>query len=178
MTDEDIEYKDFHRAVIASASVPGAFPPTQVGDHLLIDGMTAYNTDTQATIDRCKQITGDDESLITIDIIQVHELSEIPQWSHSSPKAFQNFFRAHKLKSEYVGSDIVAGVMRAHPDIHWRHHIHQTNIATGFDELNFKPEVTHPLIEGGKADAKKAIDAMFFASTAATFLAQMDDAVL
>ena len=163
MTDEDIEYKDFHRAVIASASVPGAFPPTQVGDHLLIDGMTAYNTDTQATIDRCKQITGEDESLITIDIIQVHALDSVEQWDHRSPKAFQNYMRAHKMKSEFVGSDIVAGVQRAHPDIRWRHHIHQTNIASGLDELNFTPAVTGPLIDGGKADAKTAIAAKFYA---------------
>ena len=29
MTDESVDFKDFHKAVIASASVPGAFPPTR-----------------------------------------------------------------------------------------------------------------------------------------------------
>ena len=69
MTDEEIPFEDFHLAVIASASVPGAFPPTKLNDHLFMDGGTAYNTDVQATIDRCREITGNDDSLITIDII-------------------------------------------------------------------------------------------------------------
>ena len=54
---------------MGSASVPVAFPPTSFKGHLLMDGMTAYNTDVQATIDRCKEISGDNESLITIDIL-------------------------------------------------------------------------------------------------------------
>ena len=54
MTDEDIAFEDFHKAVIGSASVPGAFPPMHFNDHLFMDGMTAYNTDVQATIDRCR----------------------------------------------------------------------------------------------------------------------------
>ena len=86
--------------------------------------MTAYNTDTQATIDRCKQISGADESYITVDIIQVNNEDSVEEWEHSSPKALDNFMRAHKLKSNYVGSDVVEAVKRAHPDIHWRHHIH------------------------------------------------------
>ena len=68
-TDENVPYGDFHKAVLGSASVPGAFPPTAFQGHLLMDGMTAYNTDVQATIDRCKEISGNDESLITIDIL-------------------------------------------------------------------------------------------------------------
>ena len=57
-TDEDVAYEDFHLAVLGSASVPGAFPPMKFKGHLLMDGMTAYNTDVQATIDRCKEISG------------------------------------------------------------------------------------------------------------------------
>ena len=45
MTDDDVAYDEFHLAVIGSASVPAVFPPTSFHGHLLIDGMTAYNTD-------------------------------------------------------------------------------------------------------------------------------------
>ena len=68
--------------------------------------------------------------------------------------------RKYQLQNIYVGSDVVKAVKRAHPDIHWRHHIHQTTKAEGLDELSFEPKVTEPLIEGGKSDAKKALDAM------------------
>jgi len=73
-----------------------------------------------------------------------------------------------------VGSDVVKAVKRAHPDIHWRHHIYQSKKAEGTDELNFEPKVTHPLIEGGKQDAQKALDDMKtaeeMANVFATFL--------
>ena len=68
--------------------------------------------------------------------------------------------RKYQLQSIYVGSDVIKAVKRGHPDINWRHHIHQTDKAEGFDELEFGPDITKPLIEGGKSDAKKALDAM------------------
>jgi len=68
-TDENVEFKDFHTVVIGSASIPMEFPPTQFKDHLLIDGGTAYGLDVQATIDRCREITGNDDSKITIDFL-------------------------------------------------------------------------------------------------------------
>ena len=44
MTDENTPVDQLYLAVLASASVPGAFPPTEVDGRLLVDGMTAYNT--------------------------------------------------------------------------------------------------------------------------------------
>ena len=45
MTEHEVPFDDLPIAVLGSASVPGFFPATQYGKHLLIDGMTAYNTD-------------------------------------------------------------------------------------------------------------------------------------
>ena len=45
MTDEHIPFDELPHAVLGSASVPIAFPPTKWGGHLMMDGMTAYNTD-------------------------------------------------------------------------------------------------------------------------------------
>lgn len=69
MTDEDVAWEDFPYVTLASASVPGFFPPVPYKGHLLVDGGTAYNTDIEAAIDRCKKIVGDDESLITLDVL-------------------------------------------------------------------------------------------------------------
>ena len=44
LTDETIPIEDLHRAVVASASVPGIFPATEINGMKLVDGMTAYNT--------------------------------------------------------------------------------------------------------------------------------------
>ena len=110
MTDEDVAFEDFHIAVIGSASVPGAFPPTPFKDHLFMDGMTAYNTDVQATIDRCRQITGNDDKLITIDIIQCSSPDNVKQMPHPSTSALEYIERKYALHSVYVGSDVVKAV--------------------------------------------------------------------
>lgn len=44
LTNENTPFEDFHKAVIASASVPGFFPYTEYNGMKLVDGMTAYNT--------------------------------------------------------------------------------------------------------------------------------------
>ena len=44
LTDKTTPIEDLYKAVIASASVPGFFPPTELNGMKLIDGMTAYNT--------------------------------------------------------------------------------------------------------------------------------------
>ena len=133
-----------------------------------MDGMTAYNTDVQATIDRCKEISGDDESLITIDILQVTDPGSVQTWDKPAVCAYTNYQRKSALKGVYIGSDALKSTKRAHPHINWRHLIIQSKKATGTSELDFDPKTTHPLIEGGKEDAKKALHAMNM--SAETFL--------
>ena len=65
-----------------------------------------------------------------------------------------------------VGTDNIEAVKRAHPDINWRYLLNETNRATGMDELTFNAEILGRLIEGGKQDAKKAVEA----SDASNFL--------
>ena len=137
-----------------------------------MDGMTAYNTDVQATLDRCKEIVGDNDSRITVDIIQVSSPEHIMQWDHKpTMNAFKNLKRKRTLRNTYIGSDVIETVKRAHPDVHWRHSIVQTDKIEGADELNFSQEIVGPLIEGGKQDAKKALENMKMADDIATALA-------
>lgn len=44
LTDENTPFELLYKAVVASASVPGFFPPTELHGMKLVDGMTAYNT--------------------------------------------------------------------------------------------------------------------------------------
>ena len=92
-TDKEINFSDLPIAVLGSASVPVAFPPTAFKGHLLIDGMTAYNTDVQATIDRCKELVGRDESLITVDILQISAPNTVDEWDKPAKTAYSNYNR-------------------------------------------------------------------------------------
>ena len=158
-TDEDVPFDQFYKAVMGSASVPGAFPPTSFNGHLLMDGMTAYNTDVQATINRCKDIVGEYENNITIDVLQISSPATADVWDSPAKMAYSNYERASALKDAHVGGDQLEAVKRAHPHIHWRHEIVQSVKTTGTDELNFDQTVLQPLIDYGKQDAQTALAA-------------------
>ena len=105
MTDKEIDFKDLPIAVMGSASVPGVFPVTPYLGHHLIDGMTAYNTDVQATINRCKDIVGEYENNITIDVLQISSPATADVWDSPAKMAYSNYERASAIKDAHVGSD-------------------------------------------------------------------------
>ena len=150
MTDKEIDFKDLPIAVMGSASVPGVFPVTPYLGHHLIDGMTAYNTDVQATINRCKDIVGEYENNITIDVLQISSPATADVWDSPAKMAYSNYERASAIKDAHVGSDQLEAVKRAHPHINWRHEIVQSVKTTGTDELSFEQTVLQPLIDYGK----------------------------
>lgn len=161
MTDENTPVDQLYLSVLASASVPGAFPPTEINGRLLVDGMTAYNTNIQVAIDRCRELVGEDadDSKITIDVMICEKPSSIEQWDKIG-NSWSQFFRARSLSNTYHGSDAIAGVQRAHPNINWRHTVYQSMKAEGFDEIDFSNKITDPLQAAGKVDGKAAVDAM------------------
>ena len=74
------------------------------------------------------------------------------------------------MKSANVGGDNLEATKRAHPNINWRYLLNQTNKASGMDELTFNAEILGGLIDGGKEDAKKAVQAHMVAQAASHFL--------
>ena len=145
-TEKNTKFEEYHHAIIASASVPGAFPPHRFHDHLLVDGMAAYNTNVQQAIDRCREKV-DPRHLerITIDIV-ICQLADndkhVPEINRSSAFAFDNYKRANDIKSAYRGGNVYASLKRAYPQINWRLVIEQSSKAELFDQLNFEPEYT------------------------------------
>lgn len=53
ITENDIPHSEYYKVVLASASVPGFFPNTEIRGHRFMDGMAGYNTDVEAAIKRC-----------------------------------------------------------------------------------------------------------------------------
>jgi len=139
---------------MGSATVPGFFPIISYLGHHLIDGMTAYNTDVQATINRCKDIVGEDENNIIIDVLQIAAPSTADAWDSASKNAFSNYERAQAIKDAHVGGDQLEAIKRAHPKVQWRHEIVQSVKTNGTDEGSFEQKVLQPLIDYGKQDAK------------------------
>jgi len=159
MTDETVPFNELPTAVLGSASVPIAFPPTEYGGHRLMDGMTAYNTDVQATIDRCKEL-GVEEENITIDVLSISDPGTVTQLRTSPHNAILNFRRQREINSAYHGTDTLESTKKFHPKINWRHDIIQSKKVGGFNELSFEQDVVQPLIATGKQDALQALQAM------------------
>ena len=59
LTETSVPFAEWGKAIMASASVPGIFPNTDLLGHPLMDGMAAYNTDIEAAIKRCLEIVPD-----------------------------------------------------------------------------------------------------------------------
>lgn len=116
-------------AVLASASVPGLFPPVTFDGHLLIDGGTAYNTNVEQAILRCREIGAEDASII-LDILVASEDSvdgldddspgEKTKVSHSG---LTNYLRGRSISRFTRDQNSIAAVRRAHPDIQFRYMI-------------------------------------------------------
>ena len=54
---------------MASASVPVAFPVTELRGYHLIDGGTVWNTNIASGIEKCKQLGFKDEKDVVLDVI-------------------------------------------------------------------------------------------------------------
>ena len=120
LTNENTLFEDLHKAVIASASVPGFFPYMELNDMKLVDGMTAYNTNVQEAIDMCRKIVNNDDSRITIDVMICEVEKELGEWNLTG-NAWSNYWRIQDIRNRAHSTNALAGVMRAHPFINWRH---------------------------------------------------------
>ena len=98
MTDANTKKDNLYQSVIASASVPGAFPPTVINGLQLVDGMTAYNTNIQEAVDRCLEVV-DDYSKITIDVMICDLPSLISPWTETG-NTYDNFMRSREINGD------------------------------------------------------------------------------
>ncbi len=67
--NESVGNENMPHYIFASASVPAFFPHIIEGDLVLIDGGTTDNMNLRNGIARCREIVGDDDEAITIDVL-------------------------------------------------------------------------------------------------------------
>jgi predicted acylesterase/phospholipase RssA len=69
MDSDDMEIDERSTAVIASASIPGIFPPTKLRDYNLIDGGSVWNLNIIGAIEKCKELGVTNDENIVLDVI-------------------------------------------------------------------------------------------------------------
>jgi len=84
---------DVPKAVVSSSSIPFIFPNQQWKNEGLVvmDGGTVYNTNLVSAIQRCKEVVGDDESKIILDIVVCSSYT-LADWSNKK-NAMSNYLR-------------------------------------------------------------------------------------
>lgn len=66
---DELDRNEQPKAILASASVPGAFPATNLRDWHLIDGGTVWNLNIVSGIEKCQELGFKDEKDIVLDVI-------------------------------------------------------------------------------------------------------------
>lgn len=123
-----------------------------------MDGMTAWNTNVDAAIQRCFEIT-QDPTKITVDVL-VCGVTKIEEKDVENSKTLDNWFRAREINKDINSGNSIVQSMRAHPGVNFRHKFEENNGASGLSEINFDSKVTWPLQEAGREDAKNQLDQM------------------
>ena len=142
--------QDYPKAAKASASVPFVFGPTifkpEGYDEELIfmDGGVARDTNIDYAIDKCSQMTGGDESKITIDVM-IPVATGAVQEILDTENTLQNYFRAKSISAVHRMVRDMNYIRAKYPLVNFRHEIAQGPGYRSLDELNFNGEFTWAL---------------------------------
>lgn len=145
-------------AVVASTSMPFAFPHAKLDNHTFVDGGSVWNIDLSGAIDRCKEVV-DDEANIIIDTILLSGSQNITRFEHKSYNTVSNYMRYKEITSFYNSLSDYEEIKRGYPKVNFRYKIvPESPLPSGYIPLGFKRESILQMIKFGYEDAKKAIE--------------------
>ncbi len=110
-------------AVLASASIPGLFPPTKLREYNLIDGGSAWNLNIIGAINKCKEIgfTEDENIVLDVIILQTDHISAMDK--NKKMTTLQYYERIKEIKMHMRTLNDLAEEMQAHPNLDYRYFI-------------------------------------------------------
>jgi len=73
--------QDRVKAVIASASIPGVFPPVEMGDMQLVDGGLFTNINIGDPIERCREEGVETKDIIVDILLCLNKVLNIDPWA-------------------------------------------------------------------------------------------------
>lgn len=118
-TESNTALEDMPSRIVSSASIPFVFPHRHIDNMTLMDGGTVWNINMDSAILRCKEIVGDDEKSIIVDIISCG--SSKLNSTNSTSDSIGNFLRYRDIKSYNNGLRDVFEFQRAYPNITFRY---------------------------------------------------------
>lgn len=155
--NESVGIENLATVIKASASIPGAFPPTHFQGGTYMDGGTIWNTNLVTAIKRCLE-TVQDESQIVLDVIISDSIYEQEE-DKVSKDAFDNYMRQQEFKKYGNYFDDYWEFKRGFPKVQYRHLIQPSaKVPMGALVIDFSPKMVNYLFELGKKDGKTALE--------------------
>jgi len=148
---------DLPKAVVSSAAIPFIFPNQKwSGGRVEMDGGTVYGTNLVSAVNRCKEIVGDDESKITMDIV-VTQGHDIGSWDDRSSRGTQLRFKEVKEYHDSI-SDIYT-FKQAFPDVKFRYYVEPTGpLCKALEMIDVTNKtVTWPMQMQGRKDGNAVV---------------------
>ena len=126
----NITFDQVGDAAVASASIPGVFPPFHWEDgRIFMDGMAVYNLNIEAAVRQCMDVV-DDESKIIMDVLLCGS-NAAPEEETDSGHSINNYLRGRQLHNYYDSVNSLTQSLRAHPTVQHRYVFKQENAAGG-----------------------------------------------
>lgn len=126
---------------MASASIPGVFPPTEVDSEsraTLVDGGVYSYLEMDESIMKCRERGFEDEDIIVDAILCFDDIIEIEPWTLRESK-FKSAYAIHNRRMEisnlYFYYEEIIRVVRQFPNVNFRHLVTpQTALITGINK--------------------------------------------
>jgi predicted acylesterase/phospholipase RssA len=122
-TEQNTDSNDFAQRALASSSIPFIFPHQHIGNRVLMDGGTVWNTNLKGAVDRCMEQVSN-HSQITMDIIVCS--SESMDVINATGNTVDNFLRYWTISTFHWAMADVVDFMEAYPNVNYRYFFKST----------------------------------------------------
>lgn len=152
--NENEEWDSIPSKVIASASMPFAFPHMHIGENTYVDGGSVWNVDYASGINRCLS-DGFKEKDIIVDIILCTGVQDSGEAGYNT---IQNYLRMRDIQNYYNSMSDLDEVRRGYNNVNFRHLVvPEGPLPSGYIPLGFKRESIQEMIRIGYEDAKEVL---------------------
>ena len=121
--NETVGVENLPKYIVASAAVPGIYPYSIEDNKVLVDGGTIDNINVVGGIDRCREIVGDDDNSIIVDVMMTNSLTKHTWMNLSDAKSYTLYMRGSELTTEARGYWYITEAMKNYPNVQWRYFI-------------------------------------------------------
>mmetsp|Transcript_25387 Transcript_25387/g.19123 ORF Transcript_25387/g.19123 Transcript_25387/m.19123 type:complete len:217 (+) Transcript_25387:355-1005(+) len=154
--DETEPFASIPTTVLASASIPGAFPPTYYDYGIYMDGGTVWNTNLAYGVHKCREFVESDEQIV-VDVAICNSLEELNQTT-SLENTIDHYLRYREIKKYYSTLNDVLEFKQTVPLAQYRYLFTPSEeLPGGAKLLLFNRETLEPMIELGKADVERVL---------------------